>query len=450
MPLPIEVDQFLSEKRARKATKRRWRKLKFDFLKREAKELQRIRFGDRSRIVRMLGEAYSGEVRVVKGRLRVTVPKTFSIIDDPIQALMLITKFAKSAREHRIRTIEIDQSSLERYDLAANAVLDTVATELVTECKQRGTRLNFKGQYPRSGEVRRFIKSLGIVKHLNLPHEANAQPDQSGLRVFDRRNCHYLYRGDPTKADFKTRTITSFIDHINNCLGDQGRQLTPAARQKLGEYIGEILGNAEEHAGMVDWTIQGYLDNAAAAPLCEIAIFNFGHSIADTLERLDPASYTRKQIAQYVLTHRGFRFFGPRWREVDLFTLAALQGHVSSKNVTALTTRGQGTVDLIEFFQKMYAECRGENCDIPATMAIVSGSTHILFDGTYSMRNGPTGGKVIAFNSENTLAKRPDESKVRSLGSLKFPGTIISIRFPLSRSSTVALGAPNHGQDREH
>lgn len=416
---------------------------------REAKELNRRRFGDRSRIVRMLSDSYGVKVTANKGTLTVVVPETFSIIDDPGRVLHVVGAFAKIARTFRIRHIEIDQSRLRHYDLAANALLDTIATELKTEARQRGVRLVFKGKYPASAQVKRFIKSIGIVKHLNLPHEAEASPEKNGQRAFDRRNCHYLYRGDPSKSDFKSRTIASFVDHVNHCLSDHGRELTPAARQKLCEYIGEILGNAEEHAGLVDWTIQGYLDNTAPTPQCEIAIFNFGHSIADTLQALDPKSYTRQQIAEYLLLHRGFNWFGPKWRETDLLTLAALQGHVSSKNFSKADTRGQGTVDLISFFQKVYQECAESDGVAPAAMAIVSGSTYILFDGKYSMQSGPSGGKVIAFNPENTLRKKPDEHYVRSLGTLKFPGTIISIRFPLSKS-TVALGATNHGQDRDH
>jgi hypothetical protein len=72
-------------------------------------------------------------------------------------------------------------------------------------------------------------------------------------------------------------------------------------------------------------------------------------------------------------------------------------------------------------------------------MAIVSGGTYILFDGTHRMRETEGKGKTIAFNKSNDLYLKPDEDYVKPLRGLHFPGTIISIRFPLSTTSTVTL-----------
>jgi hypothetical protein len=95
--------------------------------------------------------------------------------------------------------------------------------------------------------------------------------------------------------------------------------------------------------------------------------------------------------------------------------------------------------DLIEFFQKVHKECAPDSA-VKAKMAIVSGSTFILFDGQYGLREKTGHGKVIAFNAANNLYTRPDSSYVKPLGSYKFPGTIISIRFPLSNTSAVSMG----------
>jgi hypothetical protein len=43
--------------------------------------------------------------------------------------------------------------------------------------------------------------------------------------------------------------------------------------------------------GKTDWTIQGYIDNSLEIPVCEIAIFNFGKSIAETLKALPSTAY---------------------------------------------------------------------------------------------------------------------------------------------------------------
>ena len=190
------------------------------------------------------------------------------------------------------------------------------------------------------------------------------------------------------------------------------------------------MGNAEDHPGFADWTIQGYLDNSLDTPICEIAIFNFGKSIAETLKELPSNSYTWLQVDPYVKLHNGRNFFSKTWSQSDLLTLIALQGHVSSKNNDLEDTRGQGMGDLIDFFQRMHNDCAPESRS-KAKMVVLSGGTYILFDGKYQMRESTTHGRVIAFNAENDLHSKPDPAYVRSLESFHFPGTVISIRFPL-------------------
>ncbi|MFM0060611.1 hypothetical protein PQR64_33810 [Paraburkholderia phytofirmans] len=448
MPIPLAVDQLLSDKRLRKASRRRWRQTKGRARLAEQRRVNKLRFGDHSRIVRMLAECSTAELKLPRTGAKVVVPPTFSIIDDPVTALQVILSFAKLARDNRLRSIEIDHSRMQVCDLAANAVLDLVASELSTEARQRGSKIRFFGRYPIPTHLKRFVQCIGIVKQLSIAHEVPSPEEKNGVRIFDKRKRHYHDPIDPTQADFKSRVAVDFVDHINGCLNDHGRALTPAAVHKLCVYIGEILGNAEDHAGFEDWTIQGYLDNAVDTPMCEIAIFNFGASIAETLSGLPADCYTWRQISSYVLMHRGAKLFRVGWRERDLLTLIALQGNVSSKNHSEKDTRGQGTVDLIEFFQKVYEECAKDSRE-SAKMAILSGSTHILFDGKYRLGGSSARGKVIAFNAENTLYKQPDSSYVRSLGALKFPGTIISIRFPLSTASTVALGVNRNEPNRD-
>jgi hypothetical protein len=436
--LPIEVDQLLSKKRKRKLENRLRREKRIYRVEANRLFQQKQRFGDRSKIIRFLATSYKAKVKIIGKELLVSVPKTFSIIEDPEKAIALIQYFAKVVRTFNVRNIKIDQTRLEIYDLAANALLDLVASEIVVERRLTRATIKFSGLYPKKDSLIRFVKSMGIVKHLSIKHEVAKKDEVAKLRLFDKRNRNYQEHLDPRIADFKSKTVKGFTDHINSCLEDHNRQLTPRARQKLCEYIGEILGNAEDHPEFVDWTIQGYLDNSLNEPICEIAIFNFGKSIAETLAQLPSDSYTRKQIDPYLKLQNGMGFFTKEWKQSDLLTLMALQGNVSSKNSSELDTRGQGTVDLIDFFQKVFDECALGSKN-QAKMAIISGGTYILFDGKYKMRESAGRGKVIAFNATNNLYDKPDPQYVRPLQGLHFPGTIISIRFPLSTVSTVAL-----------
>lgn len=69
-------------------------------------------------------------------------------------------------------------------------------------------------------------------------------------------------------------------------------------------------------------------------------------------------------------------------------------------------------------------------------MSITSGGCHILFDGTYTLKDVvyKDGRKVpiIAFNDKNSLNQKPDSNYVYALKN-KFIGTVISMEFYLDR-----------------
>jgi len=93
--------------------------------------------------------------------------------------------------------------------------------------------------------------------------------------------------------------------------------------------------------------------------------------------------------------------------------------------------RGTGTVQLIEAFQQLHRECAAGDTQEPS-MAIISGSTHILFNGKYRMEKDSNGRHIIAFNEKNDLNDPPDEDCVTRLGDVAFPGTIVSLQFNLN------------------
>lgn len=407
-------------------------------------------FGPRSKVIGLLARHAFRSLAAQKRKITVKVPPVLSILDAPEDAIVLACSFARALHEGKsIRTITFHHQQLRKYDLAANALLDIVASEFEAQfkIKRSRARLRFNGYLPNDASVQRFIRAIGIIKHLGVEHEAPSKAEASQLEVFDSRQKHYSPKKKGTGAGKVDSTARRFVDHINKCLTTTKHELTPDGLNSLTEYITEILNNAEEHPGFVDWTLQGYLDQSAPTPWCEIAIFNFGRSIAESLLQLPKPCYTWDQIGPYVEMHSGKRLFSPDWREQDLITVVALQPDVSSKNETVEDSRGQGTVDLIEFFQRVYEECtNAKNC--AAEMAILSGSTYIRFDGTHKLApDEPGGRRKIAFNATNDLNERPDPNFVRPLGKLHFPGTIISIRFPLT--SATLVGESENGTESD-
>jgi hypothetical protein len=185
-----------------------------------------------------------------------------------------------------------------------------------------------------------------------------------------------------------------------------------------------VLTNAQEHPGITDWTLIGYFDTKTQQ--FEVAIINFGKTISETFLELARTSYTYRQVGGYVSRIRRLRT-GRKFSEQALVTVAALQGQISSKNKSTSDTRGQGSVEMVEFFQVV-----SENSDknVPQ-MVMISGSTHITFDPKYKMGEWRGRPYTIAFNASNTLDEPPDARAVNALKNVFFPGTIIAIRFPL-------------------
>jgi len=326
------------------------------------------------------------------------------------------------------------------YDAGANGLLDVVVDEVETLARKAKRKIHWSGVYPADEKLKRLVKALGVIKFLEVKHEFPKKKEASMLEVFEVRCKHYVRAVRANETDKKSRTTQKFADHVNECLGRVGRQLTAQARHLLCAYVTEVLDNAEEHSLMYDWTIQGYLDTHGKDWTCEIVLFNFGRSIADSLSGLPTYSYTWGMIAPYLLRH-GPNFWNGRWRREDLLTLIALQQSVSWKNQSKADTRGNGTYDLIRFFQQMSDESNETEKQFQPKMMLISGTTQILFDGKYKMSPNSAGLGVLAFNSSNDLNSPPDPQYVNGLKQAGFPGTLLSIKFPLSpgHSSTAAV-----------
>ncbi len=435
----IDARRYLSEKRRRKLQKKRLRMLEKHTARVRAGNYQRRRatlFGSSSVVAAMLSKHATTKLEMNQTSLRIVIPQGFSMLQNPEAVISLVTAFAKIHRDRAISDVFVDFSKMEIQDLGAHALLCKLVEEIALQAKFQGARIAWKGNYPKDPSKNHLIRSMGIIRKLGIASHYLPYADAQKIHLFERR-CRHEIRALRPKADIKTDQANAterFANHVNNCLAKEGLTLTPTARSQLCTYVAEIIDNAENHAGMVDWTIQGYIDTGLEQPECEIVIFNFGKSIAETLEALPFNSYTKaNQVTPYIDMHVKRALFSANWRRCDLMTLIALQGSVSSKNASIDSDRGQGTADLIEFFQNLNRARHLENRGA-ATMYIVSGNTKVVFDGTYEISNDGTGPRVIAFNKENDLNLPPDPKSVMPLRGTFFPGTMIGVKFPVQPS----------------
>lgn len=358
-----------------------------------------------------------------KKYFNIKLPKIFSIIDNPKESLEQIFLFCNTRRLKAKNVYKFDYRNVEKIDLSAEALLGYFCLEARKE--KKFSKIKSEGFYPINNDAKRLIKSVGVINNLGIKHEYLDNGEKKRINI-----CKYNSTTAKSvsvkmrKSDYKENVLLKFISHIDKCLDSVNRTLTMQGKDELSKYTGEILTNAEEHSGKNLWHIVGYLDNISNERLCEIVIINFGKTIAETLSDIPKDSHIFSVINPYVQLHNSKGFFGEKWKKEDLLTLVALQGGVSRRNMVESDHSGRGTIDIITFFQKVYKEC-SENSD-KGKMSIVSGSSYVLFDGKYQMKENK-----IAFNGNNDLSCQPDIDYVKNLGDVFFPGTIIGIKFQL-------------------
>jgi hypothetical protein len=424
MKKPSHSDRFLSAKRGRKRLGRQQR------LRKRPK--RQPTFGPGS-LVGWMAEQRMGPVNVTQdgGAFTLTVPSVFSVINNPEDTVKVIANLVAVARSpERISTLVFDHSRMQRYDLAAEKAFDVVASEIERAYTRAGRKLFILGHYPPDESTKRFLRAIGIIQSLKVKQEYLPDSEEQGLEIFVAHRGRGVEEVVFGHADRKARETKRFVDHINRCLQRNGRWLSDEGIERLATYAGEILANAEEHSGRGEWLLAGYLDDSTDMHMCEIAVLSFGRSFSETFLALPDDSFPVSQVRPYLTAHRSKGLFSPKWTVEDLLTVVALQGGISCKNESLLSTRGKGTIDLIHFFEQVHDEC-AEGSKTPCEMAILSGNTHIRFDGTYRLRQDSTKRDIIAFNAAGSLDDPPDSKYVMHL-KYRLPGTAISIRFALS------------------
>lgn len=385
-----------------------------------------------SEIIDRLQTESVGAYQIKKVIAQVQIPAVFSLITDPKNSLTAICQLANTARSgQKIKRYEFNHSNMKEMDLAAECILDLVATEISREYRSAKRTLRFGGVYPPNASLRRLLRGIGIIKHLKIEHEYLGPQQMAKIEVFEGRSSKDDV-AEPGALTSAEREAKNLVDHINQCLLKSNCQLTEIAVRELSTYASEVMGNADEHSEQSSWFIKGYYDHDEPY-YCEVTIVNFGKTIAETFLDIGEDSYEYKKILPYLKKHRKSKL-SSKWEVEDLLTVMALQSGISSKNLNKNSTRGMGTVEMIEFFCKIAEEC--STTHFPE-MAILSGTTHIAFDGGYRLSSDVWGKKIIAFNKTNDLNLPPDPDYVSSTKPLYFPGTVISIRFPLSENQTI-------------
>lgn len=365
-------------------------------------------------------------VSPVRSRANViNFPRVFSFIEAPDDAIATLREIADAVSSKSRHVVHLDQHDCEVIDYGAEAVAC-----ILSKAAAQAFSLGFRGRYPTDRDLRETVVATGLPKELGI-----VLPDLPSFTPFP------LYHGKAnletaSKSSEKERATFKFVEYVHRCLGKHSWGLNTEGKGYLAGLVSEVVGNAEDHADRDDWWIGGYMRLSKTGDVgdCHVVIFNFGRTIFESMKELSETSPLRKEIERLVRKHKRLNFFNRAYQEEQLWTLYALQQGVSrfKDGGTATLDRGQGTADMIRFFQ-LLGQTRQDGVD--PKMCVVSGSTYILFDHEYKMRREQRDGEersIIAFNQSNDLEKRPDPKSVRRLKNF-FPGTLISLRFYLDQ-----------------
>lgn len=375
---------------------------------------------------------------------KVKVPKYFSLYTHPEVVLGFIHAVTAIVSRGKHKSITLDYSRVRKYCVGAECLLALALSEA------RKANLNFpndailiNGVYPKNTEHLEIIRDIGIVKELKEV-ESDKVKD---LSIFRDNPMQRIFKCDSKEhevasayaVDAKNNAAQDFSRYLSKCLEDHKVKLNDKATGYLTSCMGELLDNAERHSGMsgrARWYLRGYVDNSSKKPVCEISIFNFGMTIAETFNDLPSEHYSlSKQIKPYIAMHSGKKgMFND-----GLVTIAALQGRVSCQNVNIRDSSGTGTIELLKFFQDMHDELRKIKnwVDEKPIISLITGDTHIIIDGEYPLKvkESEDGGESYRYPFNNIgLEVEPDRTYLIEMKKVRFPGLMVNIRFPLEKT----------------
>lgn len=366
------------------------------------------------------------------------VPKEFSIVDHPKETYGFIRGVLGALITQKYSIVNIDYSICTRLDLGAQVFFDIILKDVIkffNRCRQ------YKKTSPKVKEingtnyldknVQKLLWSVGSpVIHSNKSVKFNDIIPYT-LCIHDRE-----VNGDPVKIrEQKDLDTTNLVDYVIDCLKTLNRTLTPDKLDDLSTVIGEILINAEEHSTTKHRFSIGYFheinEGGKHYGVFRLAILNFGKTIYEKFK--DPncpnleVVKKMKSLSEQYTKKKFFVFKG--FEEETLWTLYALQDGVTSVAPLRYKKRGNGSIQFIESFFNIKGN-KKDNDDF-STLAIQSGNTSIVFDGSYNITNGLVENepyKFMTFNESGNIDDKPDSKFVKFVDNY-FPGTIISAKI---------------------
>ena len=189
-----------------------------------------------------------------------TVPKKFSIIDNPnetisflnqiIKSVEKIRNFQKQRRNTIIRTFLIDMSDTDYITSDALMYLLTIIKNT------RGTKflpINWIGNFPKNSQVMEYLKKSGYLNYMRTSAENIVQVDDN---IQIKKGVGYNYYDGKIKRDIRQEIIDFTCEKINKTKTEINYLMT-----MLTEMITNISDHAYQHGGMFEHNWYIFVDN---------------------------------------------------------------------------------------------------------------------------------------------------------------------------------------------
>lgn len=374
----------------------------------------------------------------------VKIPEVFSLIRNPDACIEVYCNIMNAFYKNDLDGMYFDHTYCRELEIGASTVMDVFVMNLEKHKKNQGIEFSLAGRLPIEEKCKTMLIVSGIIKHLEFKEIEQETMDSYPGEI---RRLDLISGGKSTSTYRVNHSLTSDIvatkvaHYFEECLTTQGLGIKPEGKAYIGQLVGETINNCQLHSGDFSqfYTLGHYFsEDGAGYGECQIVIFNFGQTIYEGLKHnaLDSSTVNDLQEITKLHTNKGLFKFN-HWDEEVLWTLYALQDGVSREKSEEDPDRGTGTVKLIESFQNIGATLKGKI----AEMSIISGSTHIYFDGKYTIKREKRNNEyrdIIAFNEKNDLEDVPDKNYVKKLNNY-FPGTIICLDFYIDRDYIINL-----------
>ena len=360
----------------------------------------------------------------------------FSFVDQPNKTLLLLQDIAIS----ECTTLTA------RLDFADAKILD-IGPYIVWGLMSKGMSPYLIGGNM-AIPVQKVIDAVNLRKFMRMA-KFKGSADNKDVWAFPLKEKNPgTPTADPAHAFGFSKVADQLVDAINEWLGALPKKLclTQKSRPDINKIVTEVLENAERHAGteLEQWYVAGFMARYDSTDAdnhshewydCHIAFVNLGNTISEAM-RGSTTTRIYNDLQSYLDKH-----YSPSGPSRDtLATLYAMQDGISSLPEGA---GGKGMMDMVELTNQLG---HTEDIDHQPRISIISGKSCVQFAGPYKgcfFQNEESRVRVQTFNTERRFDFPPDRRYVFDLD-VKFPGTIVALRFSLDHEALEAQANEAH------